>query len=286
MNRFLKSTAFKILISIVVLLLVFLIIAIATRGGSSPLSTALGTVTQPLSNGAAAVGRGFQKVSRFFNSSEKYEAEIDGLEKQIAKYQAELIDYEQTKQKLELYENFLNIKEEHEDYEVVPATVIGRDAADAYNTFVFNKGSTAGVSVNDPVIYGDGQLIGIVSKVSATYCVVSTILDPNVSVSAYESRTRETGFVSNDTVLSGKGLCKLSGLERATSVAPGGIVCTTGVGGIYPRDLIIGTVKEVKNAEQDISSYAVIEPGIDIENLEDALIMTSFSGQGASSVIE
>ena len=129
---------------------------------------------------------------------------------------------------------------------------------------------------------GKGQLVGVVTKVSATYCVVSTILDPNVNVSAYEVRTRESGFISNSASLSKDGFCRLSGLDRTTSIAAGGIVCTTGVGGVYPRDLIVGTVKEVKNEDSDISSYAIVEPSADIDNLEDALIITEFDGQGAS----
>lgn len=285
MNRFIKTAWFKILIAILVVLVVFIVIAAGTQSGSSPLSSIAGTVANPISRASAFVGRGFDSVSAFFTSSSKYEDEIEELNQQIAGYQAELADYEKTKQKLELYEDFLGVKEENPDYEVVPAVVIGKDSSNAFTTFVFNKGSADGVSVNDPVIYGKGQLVGVVTKVSRTYCVVSTILDPTVSVSAYEVRTRETGFVLNDTDLALDALCRLSGLERTTSVAVGGIVCTTGVGGIYPRDLIIGTVKEVKNDERDISSYAVIEPSVDIENLNDALILVDFDGQGASTEI-
>ena len=285
MKRFVKSVWFKILIVLLVVLIVFLIVASTTIWKSSPLSVGIGTISEPLSRASAFVGNGFSKVGDFFTSSSKYEAKIEKLNKQIAKYQKELADYEQTKQKLDLYEDFLGVKEEHEDYKVVPATVIGRDSANAFTTFLFNKGSSKGISVNDPVIYGEGQLIGVVTKVAPTYCVVSTILDPTVSVSAYEVRTRETGFVLNNTSLAQKNLCRLSGLDRTTAIAKGGIVCTTGVGGIYPRDLIIGTVKEIKNDDKDISSYAVITPSVDINKLEDAFILTDFNGKGVNAEI-
>jgi len=285
MGRLVKTTWFKIIITLLAILLIFIIVAAATIKSSSPLSTATGTVAEPLLRVSSSIGRGFTKVSHFFTSSEKYEAEIKDLKDQITVYQSELAEFEQTKQKLDLYEDFLDIKESHPDYEVVPAVVIGRDSSNTFITFVFNKGAMDGVSVNDPVIYGKGILVGVVTKVSPTYCVVSTILDPTVSVSAYEVRTRDTGFLSTTTAMASESLCRLSGLERTTSIANGGIVCTTGVGGVYPRDLIIGTVKEVKNDEKDISSYAVIEPSIDLEDLYDALIMTSFNGQGASSAI-
>lgn len=285
MKKFFKSTWFKILVALLTVLLAFIIFAVVTARGSSPLSTAMGTVAQPVYRGAAAVGKGFTKVRDFFTSKEKYKAEIEDLESEIADLQSRLADYEQTKQKLELYEGALEIKESNPDYKFVSAVIIGKDSSNAFTTFTFNKGSADGISVNDPVIYGKGQLVGVVTKVSATYCVVSTILDPNVNVSAYEVRTRETGFVSNTASVSKDGFCRLSGLDRNTSIAAGGIVCTTGVGGVYPRDLIVGTVKEVKNEDSDISSYAVIEPSADIANLEDALIITDFNGQGVSQTV-
>ncbi len=282
MKKFFKSTWFKILVAILTVLLAFIIFAVVTSHGSSPLSTAMGTVAEPFYRGASAVGKGFTRVGDFFTSKEKYKTEIENLESEIADLQSRLADYEQTKQKLELYEGALEIKETNPDYKFVSAVIIGKDSSNAFTTFTFNKGSADGISVNDPVIYGKGQLVGVVTKVSATYCVVSTILDPNVNVSAYEVRTRESGFISNSATLSKDGFCRLSGLDRTTSIAAGGIVCTTGVGGVYPRDLIVGTVKEVKNEDSDISSYAIVEPSADIDNLEDALIITEFDGQGAS----
>jgi rod shape-determining protein MreC len=151
---------------------------------------------------------------------------------------------------------------------------------------VFNKGSVSGVKVDDPVIYGDGQLIGVVTKVAPTYCVVSTILDPKISISAYEVRTRESGYITNDADIVKKGFCRLSGLDRKTKVSKGSVIATAGVGGIYPRDLIIGTVREIQNDEKDISAYAVIEPNIDVTQLTEALIMIGFEGQGVAATYD
>lgn len=282
MNRFVKSTWFKAIVGILVALLVFLIIAAATSKSNSPLSSVVGTVMKPVSHVSSSLGRGVSNFFGFFRSKNSYKAEIKDLEGQIADYQKQLVDYEKLKQTNKLYEDALGVKEQNDDYEFVAATVIGRDAADVYTSFTINRGSKDGVEVKDPVIYGKGQLVGLVTKVSTTYSVVSTILDPNVSVSAYEVRTRETGYISNETSLSATGLTKLSGLNRTTSIAAGGIVCTSGVGGIYPRDLVIGTVAEVRDGDHDISSFAVIKPGTDIKDIEDVLVITSFNGQGVT----
>lgn len=77
-----------------------------------------------------------------------------------------------------------------------------------------------------------------------------------------------------------KGQCTLSGLSRSSSITPGGIIVTSGIGATYPKGLIIGTVSEVNESSYDLSSYAVIEPGVDISQLEDVFVVTEFKGQG------
>ncbi|MBQ6526068.1 MAG: rod shape-determining protein MreC [Clostridia bacterium] len=286
MKGFVKTLWFKILAVIMGILIIFLILAAVLGSKSSPLSATAGTVTQPLSRVTSVLGNGFSNIGHFFTRSSTYEKRIEDLEGKVISAQKQLADYEETKQKLESYENFLGIKEQHPDYQVISATVIGKDSANNFTTFVFNKGAVSGVKVDDPVIYGDGQLVGVVTKVAPTYCVVSTILDPNISISAYEVRTRESGYITNDADIVKKGFCRLSGLDRKTKVSKGSVIATAGVGGIYPRDLIIGTVREIQNDEKDISAYAVIEPNIDVTQMTEALIMTGFEGQGIAATYD
>jgi rod shape-determining protein MreC len=68
----------------------------------------------------------------------------------------------------------------------------------------------------------------------------------------------------------------LSGLDGNTVVTSGGIVCTSGIGGIYPRGLIIGTVTNVEADEANVSSNAIVKPDIDITTLQDVFIITDF----------
>ena len=148
-----------------------------------------------------------------------------------------------------------------------------------FGSFVLNCGAADGVSVGDPVISGE-YLIGLVSEVTPTACTVLSVCDPKVSAAAYEIRTGETGYTGTTAKLGVSGKIKLSGLSRATAVAPGGIVCTSGVGGVYPRGLIIGTVTTVEKEEGDISYYAEIQPEIEIAEVQDAFVITDFEGKG------
>ena len=279
MRSFFKSTRFKGFLGFFGVLILSIIIAAATESGSSPASTVLGTVFSPLQSVSSAIADSVKDFSVYFRSSAQYQERVKELENQLGEAQKELVGYEQAKQQIALYEEFLELKEENEDFQFASASVIGSDSSDAFGSFTLNKGELDGVKVNNPVIYGK-YLVGVVVKTAPTYCVVNTVLNPEVNVSAYEVRTRESGYSTTTVDLAKEGKCCLSGLVRTTAIAPGGIVCTSGVGGIYPADLIIGTVEEVRNDTTNISSYAVINTQVDFAQLRDVFIITYFKGMG------
>ncbi len=279
MRSFFTSSRFKGFLGVFGILLLGIIFAAATESGSSPASTVLGTVFSPLQRVSAAVASSVRDFDIYFESSAQYQARVAELELRLAQMQEQMVDYEQAKQKLDLYEEFLELKKENEDFKFASASVIGSDSSDAFGSFTLNKGELDGVKVNNPVIYGK-YLVGVVTKTAPTYCVVNTILNPEVNVSAYEVRTRESGYATTSIELAQQGKCYLSGLVRSTAIAPGGIVCTSGVGGIYPADLILGTVEEVKDDTASISSYAVVKPDVDFSQLMDVFIITEFRGMG------
>lgn len=279
MRNFLRSTSFKILLTVAVVLLAGAIAAAALASGTSPLTSAVGTVFSPLSDAAAYISEKFDNFKGGFISSRSYMDRVEELEEQVADYQSKLVDYEKLQKQVEAYEKFLGVKEKNPDFQFVAGTVIGRDAADVFGSFVLNCGSADGVAVGDPVISGE-YLIGIVNETSPTSCTVLSVCDPKFSAAAYEIRTGEAGYTQTTTKLGVQGGLKLSGLERDTAVAEGGIVCTSGVGGVFPRGLIIGTVTTVQKEEGDISYYAEVKPEIEISEVQDAFVITDFEGKG------
>lgn len=279
MRNFLRSTSFKILLTVVVVLLAGAIAAAALASGTSPLTSAVGTVFSPLSDAAAYISEKFDNFKGGFISSRSYMDRVEELEEQVADYQSKLVDYEKLQKQVEAYEKFLGVKEKNPDFQFVAGTVIGRDAADVFGSFVLNCGSADGVAVGDPVISGE-YLIGIVNETSPTSCTVLSVCDPKFSAAAYEIRTGEAGYTQTTTKLGVQGVLKLSGLERDTAVAEGGIVCTSGVGGVFPRGLIIGTVTTVQKEEGDISYYAEVKPEMEISEVQDAFVITDFEGKG------
>ena len=281
MIRFCKSTAFKIFACVAAALLAGSLFALTTRSGSSPLTSAVSFVFSPISRLSSYIVSEFSNIPVSFRSSTELAKEVAALEKEVDDLKDQLVDYEQAKHKNEFYQEFLELKDEHSDYEFTEAAIIGRDAADQLGSFTLNRGSLDGIAVNDPVIYGE-YLVGVVASVTPTQCVVNTILNPEVNVSAYEVRTRDLGFVTTTVELAQQGYCHMPGLESSTSVTAGGIVCTSGVGGIFPRDLIVGTILDIVDGTVDISASAIIVPGVDFSKITDVFVITSFNGQGVA----
>ena len=87
-------------------------------------------------------------------SSGYYRDRVEELEGELASLRSQMVDYEQTRQKLETYEQFLELKEQNPDYTFAEGAVIARDSADLYYSFVLDCGEQDGVSVDDPVIFG------------------------------------------------------------------------------------------------------------------------------------
>lgn len=275
MNVFFKGTTFKVLSVIAIVLVCATVLATVVPTGTSPLTDALGIITSPLQSIASYVSSKFTDIKGSFVSSNSYQARIAELENQVAEYQRDLVDYEKTKKLLESYSAFLDVREKNPDYTWVSCDVIGRDSADVYGSFTINKGSKDGIKVNDAVIYSE-YLIGVVTEVNPTSAVVRSVFDPTVSVAAYEIRTGELGYTSSTYETGLNGTCRLSGLDRNTTISKGGIICTSGTGGIFPKDLIIGTVTSVEQSSTDLSAYANIELAVDSNDIQSCFVITAF----------
>ena len=279
MKRFFRSKGFKNLVVIAVVIFLGVLTAAFTHNASSPITSALGTVFSPLQKLSVAISENLDELSVSFESASVYEAENKELKKELEEYRKQLADYNEMKKKVDSYEDFYGIKKQNPDFEFSYGSVLSRDAADAYGSFTLNVGSKDGVEVDDPVIYGE-YVVGIVKKVNFSTCVVYTIVDPRVNIGALETGTREYGYVSGDSAFYKEGLCKLSGLDASTSVVGGGVVCTSGAGGVFPDGLLIGQVKAVHNDDVSSGFYAEIKPFAELSKISEVFVITSFEGQG------
>ena len=279
MNSFFKKKATQILGAILAALILGAVIAGVAHSESTPLSAVAVTIMKPFQQVSSFIGGGIDRFCNYFRSSDTLQKENAELKQQIADYQGELADYENTKRTLKTYEEFLGVKEEHPDFKFISASILSKDTTDAYGTIILSKGSTKGVKLNDPVIYGK-NLVGIVTDVAATSCTVTTFTSPDFNAAVYETRSNVLGYVTGFDDGAGKDYCKLPGLDKDSTIATGGVICTLGLGGIFPKNLIVGTVDEICKSKADISYYAKIKSNVDLNDIKDVFIITEFEGQG------
>lgn len=285
MLQFLKGRKFKTFLLVICALLLGSVLAMVSNNSASPVTNAVSIVFSPIQKLADNVSDSLEGVADYFRSSASYKSENERLKQKIAEYENQLVEYNDIRQKLSSYETMLGVKEENPDFELCNAGIIGADSADMFSSLILDKGSNDGIAANDPVVYGN-YLVGIVKKVHPSYSVVESILNPAVNISAIESKTREVAYVTTTIEYSQSGSCLMSGLDRTTAITPGGIILTSGIGGVYPKGLIIGTVTEISESKYELSDYAVIEPGAKIDELEDVFVITDFEGQGIEEIID
>lgn len=276
MKDFFDTWKFKIL----VIVAVFLVGIMAYAGANGRLTAApqellsvvltpLQKVTSALSGGAASVWEKYTSIDEVMDRNEQLEAENAELRQQM-------VDYDRIKAENDAYKALARIQDTNSEASYVSAFVIGRDPLDEFGGFTLDQGSTDGVAVNDAIISDRGYLLGVVVEVDATSCKVMTILHPSFNAAGVISRTRENGIITGSADYAADGQCVLTNLDRATEARKGDQVITTGLGGVFPANLLVGTVQEVVPEQSGKSSSAVILPGADPRTVKHVFIVTEY----------
>ncbi len=150
------------------------------------------------------------------------------------------------------------------------ATVIGRSPLPTQHTLLLDKGARDGLDL-ESVIVDTAGLIGRVREGSPSSCLVILLTDPESRIAALVERTRETGLV----VGRGRGQCELVYLDLHAEVAEGDRVVTAGLGGTFPKGLLIGTVIKVVRDDASGSASAWVRPAAELGRLEEVLCLPS-----------
>ena len=278
MRFFFRSKQFKAVLSIFLGLVIIALISFVVGDRIAPQSDILGTITAPFRAAFSELSEGVSNIAAAYSEGDKANLENTQLKNEIDELKGQLAEMEEIKKQNEFYKNYLEIKDKNPDFKFADAKIISRDSQDPFKSFVINKGSTDGVSRNDPVITNAG-LVGYVTEVGITTCKVATILSPEITLGALDNRTGDSGVVSGTLSFAEKGYTRIYNLSRSCSVSLGDIVVTSGEG-IFPEGILIGTIESVESDKYNTSIYAEVKPFADFENLKNVMVITEFEGQG------
>ncbi len=278
MRFFLKTRKFKISVGVISVIIVLAIVIRMFSGMFSPGSGIIGMILSPIEQAFTAIGNAVDDFTTKLNDGDELLLKNKQLEEDISKLRASVAELEETRRENEFYKDYLEIKEQNPDFKFASAKVITKESGDIYEGFTVNVGSIDGVELYDPVIV-QNYLVGYINEVGISTSKVITVLNPELSVGAVDSRTDDPGVVSGSAEYAKSGKTRFHRLSRSCSVAVGDYVVSSGEG-VFPAGLLIGTVENIKSDSYSSSLYAVVAPFADFSSLRNVMVITDFSGKG------
>ena len=243
-------------------------------------STAMSYTAYPFQKGATFLTTKVTDFSYQFKEKDELQKEIESLKNEINILRDKIIDYNEIKKENARFAKYYDFKKENDSLKFVPASIIGMNSVNFFNSFIIDKGSSSGISKNDIVITENG-VVGCVCAVNAVCSKVKTILAPDINIGVMDIETTETGVIMGKTERAKENLTQMMFIPAQSSMNPEDIVVTTGTTGLYPKNLKLGKIKSIQYDDKESSYYAVIEPFENLKNLKDVFVITDFQGKGS-----
>lgn len=257
------------------------ILALVTSGERtvSWFESAVGAVAQPVQTFASKASSDIiDFFQNLFNTTDA-DKENQQLKVYIAQLEQDLAKQEQIQKENERLKTLLSFTETMSTESYITATAIGKSQGIWFDVFTINAGRNQGVSKNMPVVNGSG-LVGRVTDVGATWSKVMAVLDAEFSVSVMVERTRDNGMLRG-LLTSGGDInnLELYYLPSGSDLLPGDKIVTSGLGELFPKGILVGTVSEVSRVSDSSERNAIVEPAVDFSRIEEVMVVTTAANQ-------
>lgn len=266
-----KYGVIGIIVTIIILILLF-VLTDTQNSNLSYFENIANKLVMPIQNGLTTLKNRISGNSTFFTDINNLKEENEKLQQRNSELEESLRELEIIKAENETLKQYLELAEKYSDYQTIPANVINRDISNYSKTIVINVGSEDGIQENMTVIAAGG-LVGHVISVTDTTSKVQTIIDTSSSTSCLLSTSRDSivckGVLNDETYV------KAMYIATDATISQGDSVETSGIGGIYPKGIFIGTISSVENTTDLSNRYALVDVGVDFEKLETVLVITN-----------
>lgn len=259
-------------IIITIIILIFIVIVSNGEDNSNFLQNAVTNLIMPIQNGLTYLKNGLSGNSEFFSDIDYLKDENKQLKEKNSELEQSLRELENIKTENETLKEYMNLSEKYGEYKTIPGYVINKDISNYSKTIVVNIGKKDGVEVDMTVIGNEG-LVGHVISVTDSTAKVQTIIDTASSVSCSMSTTKDS-IVCKGT-LDEKSALKAMYIPTEANIIQGDSIETSGIGGIYPKGIHVGTVKKVTNTQNLTDRYALVEAAINFDKLDTVLVITN-----------
>lgn len=267
-----KMTSKKyVFIGVVILIIILLIIFSFTLKEDRKLNPVESFLRDTLSYAEKIVTYPFSYITtktREYNKLKNVNEENDILETSLDRIDAIETENVELRRQIDALKNELNIDYTLTDYEYLNATVTSRSVGYWYNTITINKGSYNGIK-KDMVVINSKGLIGMVIKTSTftsdVRLITTSETNNKISVHISNGDNNLYGLINNYDY--SKNLLEVEGISNTKDVDIGDFVYTSGLGGIFPSGILIGSVSEITTDSYDLAKIIKVKPSADFSNI-------------------
>ncbi|MCR5846390.1 MAG: rod shape-determining protein MreC [bacterium] len=225
-----------------------------TRGPLHTMRTVTNTVVAPLQKAGAFLATPFKAVGNGITNAAADDEELLALKEENEALKAQVIEYEEYKLENDRLSELLKMTSTY-SLKSVGARVIAHSADSWNQTITLNKGSSDGIEPGMPVMGGKG-LLGQVESCTPSTCIVRLITDEQSGVAVMLQSTRTEGVVTGSV----DGLLYLKYVPVSVNVQLGDPVITSGLGGTYPKGLVVGIVSRITSNPSDVYQTLIVQP--------------------------
>jgi rod shape-determining protein MreC len=255
--------------------LIIAALAVIVLGGRSgalrPLITA---AMAPLSPVAGLLNQGTEAASNLGEEPVDYatlQERNRELERIVAEMQVEIVRLRELEQDYHRLSDLVDYADEHPDQNLVTARVVALDTSSYLRWVIVNRGTRDGVQVGNPVINETG-LVGRVESAAANAAWVRLAIDPGSTINAMLQTARVEGTVTGQL----QGGLRMELIPQEAVVETGDLALTSGLGGSFPPNIVIGQVSSVRRLQGELFQEAEVRPTVDFDHLEIVSIITDF----------
>ncbi len=275
-----KTNSSRSMQLIVIVLVVLGLIGLALGGYLTPLSRVLVT---PIVSAQSWLAKRYQAVQSLITQPEDVTSlrqKNAQLEAENSNMQVKIIELQQQVTEAQLLATLVDYERKHVENEYIAAAVIARDISPFMHYVIIDRGSDDGLRKGMPVVTQQG-LVGDIAAVTAGAARVQLINDPSSSINVI---LQQTGV---EAVLNGQltGEIELDMISQNANVQPGDLVMTSGLGGNYPANLVIGQVVTVRSEASALFQSASVQPAVDYSQLDIVLVIKNFQPIDISPLI-
>ena len=235
------------------------------------------TISLTLSRNYSPVESIFKDISVFFNKIIMYPFTSLTIEKNINQNESYLIQKnvnESLEKEIQELKEVLELNKTLTEYDVENATILSRNKSYWFNTLTIDKGKSSGIKKGMAVITKNG-LVGKISKVSNNSSEIKLITSDDINYKV--SVAVKTNNIDNYAILNGydkeTGLLKVNDIDKTTKVEKGDSVLTSGLGGLFPGGIYVGTVEKIENDKYNLSKTLYIKTKQDFNNIHYVTIL-------------